>query len=49
VGGTGWSNTESYADNSTDTGKVSHADQVKGDDPNEKRCPGLPGWGQTWD
>jgi hypothetical protein len=27
------------------TGRVSHARQVKGDDPNEKGYPGPPGWG----
>jgi hypothetical protein len=27
------------------TGRVSHARQVKGDDPDEKGYPGPPGWG----
>jgi hypothetical protein len=27
------------------TGRVSHARQVKGDDPDEKEYPGPPGWG----
>ena len=27
------------------TGRVSHARQVKGDDPNKKGYPGPPGWG----
>jgi hypothetical protein len=27
------------------TGRVSHARQVKGDDPNEKGYRGPPGWG----
>jgi hypothetical protein len=27
------------------TGRVSHARQVKGDDPDKKGYPGLPGWG----
>jgi len=27
------------------TGRASHARQVKGDDPDEKRYPGSPGWG----
>jgi hypothetical protein len=27
------------------TGKVSHARQVKGDDPDKKGYPGPPGWG----
>jgi hypothetical protein len=26
------------------TGRVSHAGQVKGDDPDEKGYPGPPGW-----
>jgi hypothetical protein len=34
---------ESYADGSVATGKVSHAGQVKGDDPNIKRHPGPAG------
>jgi hypothetical protein len=27
------------------TGRVSHAKQVKGDEPDEKGYPGPPGWG----
>jgi hypothetical protein len=27
------------------TGRVSHARQVKGDDPDKKGSPGPPGWG----
>jgi hypothetical protein len=27
------------------TGRVSHARQIKGDDPDEKGYPGPPGWG----
>jgi len=27
------------------TGRASHARQVKGDDPDKKGYPGLPGWG----
>jgi len=27
------------------TGRASHARQVKGDNPDKKGCPGLPGWG----
>jgi hypothetical protein len=27
------------------TGRVSHARQVKGDDPDKKGYPGSPGWG----
>jgi hypothetical protein len=27
------------------TGRISHARQVKGDDPDEKGYPGPPGWG----
>jgi len=27
------------------TGRVSHARQVKGDDPDKKGYPGPPGWG----
>jgi hypothetical protein len=36
---------ESYAGGSVATGRASHAGQVKGDDPDEKRYPGPPGWG----
>jgi len=28
-----------------DTGRASHARQVKGDDPDEKGYPGSPSWG----
>ena len=27
------------------TGRASDVGQVKGDDPDRKRCPGPPGWG----
>jgi hypothetical protein len=27
------------------TDMASHTRQVKGDDPDKKRCPGPPGWG----
>lgn len=38
-----WSNDyESYAGYSVATGKVSHARQARGDDPEEKRYPGPP-------
>ena len=31
------------------TGRASHARQVKGDDPDKKGYPGLPGWGvERW-
>ena len=41
-----WSNDlESYAVGSVATGRVSHARQVKGDDPDKKGCYGPPGWG----
>jgi hypothetical protein len=36
---------ESYAGGSVATGRVSHAGQVKGDDPDKKGYPGPPGWG----
>jgi hypothetical protein len=36
---------ESYADGSIATGKVSHAGQVKGEEPDEKGYAGPPGWG----
>jgi hypothetical protein len=46
VVGLAWSNDpESYASGSVATGRVSHAGQVKGDDPDEKGYPGPPGWG----
>ena len=38
---------ESYADGSLATGRVSHARQVKGDGPDKKGYPGLPGWGSV--
>jgi hypothetical protein len=41
-----WSNDpESYAGRSVNTGRASHAGQVKGDDPDKKGHPGPPGWG----
>jgi hypothetical protein len=36
---------ESYANGSIAAGSVSHAGQVKGDDPDKKGYPGPPGWG----
>jgi hypothetical protein len=39
------SHPESYAGGSVATGRVSHAGQVKGDDPDKKGDPGLPGLG----
>jgi hypothetical protein len=36
---------ESYVGSSVATGRVSLAGQVKGDDPDQKRYPGPPGWG----
>jgi hypothetical protein len=46
VVGLAWSNDpESYAGGSVATGRVSHAGQVKSDDPDEKGYPGPPGWG----
>jgi len=35
---------ESYAGGSLAAGRVSHARQVKGDDPEKKGYPGPPGW-----
>jgi hypothetical protein len=35
---------ERYAGDSVATGRVSHAGQVKGDDPAKKGYPGPPGW-----
>ena len=35
---------ESYAGGSLATGSVSHARHVKGDGPDKKGYPGLPGW-----
>jgi hypothetical protein len=41
-----WSyDSESYAGGSVAAGRVSHAGQVKGDDPDKKEYPGPPGWG----
>jgi hypothetical protein len=46
VVGLAWSNDpESYAGGSVATGRVSHAGQVKGDDPDGKGYPRPPGWG----
>jgi hypothetical protein len=46
VVGLAWSyDPESYAGGSVAAGRVSHAGQVKGDDPDIKGCPGPPGWG----
>jgi hypothetical protein len=46
VVGLAWSNDpESYTGGSIATGRVSQAGQVKGDDPDKERYPGLPGWG----
>jgi hypothetical protein len=42
--GLAWSyDHESYAGGSVATGRVSHAGQVKGDDPDKKGYPGPPG------
>jgi len=35
---------ESYASSIIATGRVSHAGQVKADDPDDKGYPVLPGW-----
>jgi len=41
-----WSNDpESYQGGSVETGRASHAGQVKGDDTDEEGYPGHPGWG----
>jgi hypothetical protein len=46
VVGLAWSHEpESYAGGSIATGRVTHARQVKGDDPDKKGYPGPPGWG----
>jgi hypothetical protein len=46
VVGLPWScDPDSYAGGSVAAGRVSHAGQVKGDDPDKKGYPGLPGWG----
>jgi hypothetical protein len=39
------SHPESYAGGSVATGRVSHAKQVKDDDPDKKGYAGPPGWG----
>jgi hypothetical protein len=45
VAGLAWSeDPESYAGSSVATGRVSHAGQVKGDDPDKKGYIGPPGW-----
>jgi hypothetical protein len=36
---------ESYAGGRVAPGRISHARQIKGDDPYEKEYPGPPGWG----
>jgi hypothetical protein len=36
---------ERYASGSVAAGRISHAGQVEGDDPDKKGCPGPPGWG----
>jgi len=38
---------ESYAGCSLATGRVSHARQIKGDDPDKKVHTGPPGWGSV--
>jgi len=44
--GLAWSkDPESYAGGSIAPGRVSHAGQVKGDDPHKMGYPGPPGWG----
>ena len=41
-----WSNDpQGYADGSVATGRVSHAGQVKGDDPDKNGYPSSLGWG----
>jgi hypothetical protein len=46
VVGLAWSeDLRGYVNDSIATGKASHAGQVKGDDPDQKGCPGLPGRG----
>jgi hypothetical protein len=40
-----WSNDlESYDGGGIATGRATHAEQVEGDDPDEKRYPDPPGW-----
>jgi hypothetical protein len=36
---------EGYAGGDVATGRVSHAGEVKGDDPDKKGYPGPPDWG----
>jgi hypothetical protein len=44
--GLAWSyDPKSYAGGSIAACRVSHAGQVKGDDPDKKGYPGPPGWG----
>jgi hypothetical protein len=43
VGHACFNDTENYAGGSVATGRVSHAGQVKGDDPDYKGYPGPPG------
>jgi hypothetical protein len=44
--GFAWSyDPENYAGGSVPAGRVSHAGQVKSDDPDKKGYPGPPGWG----
>jgi hypothetical protein len=46
VAGLAWSqDPESYAGSRIATSRVSHAREVKGDDPDKKGYPGPPGWG----
>ena len=41
-----WSNDlQTYAGDSIDTGRASHARHVDGDDPDKKGYPSPPGWG----
>jgi len=43
--GLAWSeDPESYASSSIATARISHARQVKADDPDDKGYPVLPGW-----
>jgi hypothetical protein len=44
-----WSyDSERYAGGSVAAGRVSHAGQVKGDDPDKKEYPDPSGWGWAW-
>jgi hypothetical protein len=46
VVGLAWSSDpESYASGSIAAGRVPHARQVRGDDPDKKGYPAPPGWG----